>query len=87
MENGSVNRKYRIFAVLSVCQNAWTALTPHMEEEQKKCKRTMICTAYMFNLKHISVCCDHIPNTTSKNPLDTVSVSRVLHHPDRCKKP
>ena len=21
----------------------------------------MICTAYMFNLKHISVCCDHIP--------------------------
>lgn len=24
-------------------------------------------------------------DTTSKNPSDTVSVSRVLHHPDRCK--
>ena len=34
-KNGSVNRKYRNLCCLSVCQSR-TALTPHMEEEQKK---------------------------------------------------
>ena len=82
-ENGSVNRKYRIFAVCLYAKAGQPL--HHIWKKNKKnvSVHDMHCLHVQFKT-HFRLLRSH-SDTTSKNPSDTVSVSRVLHHPDRCK--